>query len=657
MDRVRARIETLRTEIRGHDHRYYVDNAPVISDYDYDTLLRELKELLTRHPEFESDDCPTRRVGSDLVKNFRKVTHTAPMLSIDNSYNEADMRDFHGRIIKELETDAVDYTVEAKIDGAACSLMYEGGRLTLGKTRGDGMTGDDVTQNIRTIRVIPLSVPRKEPFEVRGEVYMTWDTLRKLNAEAESEGEKTLANPRNAAAGALKLQDPRECAEKSLRFFAYYAEGKGFEERHTANLNALKELGFAVNPFVRRGTGIDAVLDAIRELEALRADFPFDIDGAVIKVDRIDWQKRLGNTAKSPRWVMAFKYPPEKKETRILAIVNQVGRTGVITPVAEVEPVHLSGTTVSRATLHNFEEIARLDARVGDTVLIEKSGEIIPKILSVVTVKRTNGSPAFLPPAECPECSGPLVKDEEKVALRCDNPRCPGKLVRGMIHFVSRKAMNVDSLGPAIVEQLFEKGLVRNVADLYALKKEDIAALEKMGGKSAQNIVDALEKSKANPLSRLLFGLGIPHVGEKAAKTLARRLTSIDDLIGKIVIPSEIGLSDTEKEVPASLAAWFSDSHNLTLIDRLKKAGLNMKGDRTETKAGFFTGKSVVITGTLKNFDRTRATEIIETMGGKVTGAVTKKTDYLLCGENAGSKLEKAKELGVKIVGEETLDL
>ena len=659
MTRTESRIEELRREIRLHDHRYYVLNDPSLSDREYDALYAELRKLLEEHPEFRRDDCPTARVGSDLAKEFRKVRHDTPMLSIDNSYDEADVRAFHARVVKELEREEIHYTVEAKIDGVACSLLYRGGALSLGKTRGDGVTGDDVTQNIRTIRAIPLSVPHKEPFEVRGEVYMTWDTLRKLNEEAASEGEPEMKNPRNAAAGGLKLLDPREAAEKGLRFFAYFAEGTGFDKSHSENLEILKGLGFPVNPLVKSCRGIDAVIDYLPALRKKRASLAFDIDGAVIKVDSIPFQRQLGSTAKSPRWVLAYKYPPEQKTTRILSIVNQVGRTGAITPVANVEPVHLSGTTVSRATLHNYDEIARLDVREGDIVLIEKSGEIIPKILKVVIEERKKSSKPFTPPSRCPACNGPLEKekddkDQEKVALLCANPRCPGKMLRHLEHFVSRKAMNIESLGPALLEKLFESKLVRGIPDLYGLKQEAVAALDKMGDKSAENVISSIAASRSNPLYRLLFGLGIPNVGEKAAKKIARHIDDISGL-AKFSNPQAIGLSETEKEIPKSLTAYFSDPHNLETIRRLREAGLNLRGDRGSLKEGFFTGKSVVITGTLKSLDRNKATEIIESMGGKVTGAVTKKTDYLLCGENPGSKYQKALELNVPVVGEEKL--
>lgn len=659
MNKTEIRIEELRSLIRAHDHRYYVLHNPGISDQAYDKLYSELKTLLQAHPEFNSPDCPTQRVGNDLTKGFRKVAHDMPMLSIDNSYNEEDVRAFHSRVVKALEQSDVTYVVEAKIDGVACSLVYQDGRLIMGKTRGDGITGDEVTVNLKTIRSIPLKVDLKSPFEVRGEVYMPWETLRRLNEKAVSNGDAEMKNPRNAAAGALKLLDPKEAAEKGLCFFAYFADGTNFTHSHFENLKSLKELGFPVNPLFKRCSSIDEVLAYLPLLHEERHNLGFDIDGAVIKVDDIGSQRRIGSTSKSPRWVIAFKYPPEQKETRILSIVHQVGRTGVITPVANVEPIHLSGTTVSRATLHNYDEIARLDVREGDTVLIEKSGEIIPKILKVLPGKRSPDAKPISAPDQCPACKHPLErtrddKDREKVALICPNTRCPGKALRNLEHFVSRSAMNIESLGPSLLEKLFNEGLIRNAADLYSLKQETLASLDKMGDKSASNVIKSIETSKSNPLFRLIIGLGIPNIGEKAAKKIARHITDLDDL-SCFDTPSAIGLSDTEIEAPKSLTSFFKSSENLKLVQQLKDAGVNTRGDRESLKQGFFSGKTVVITGTLKNLDRNRAIEIIEGMGGKVTGSVTKKTDFLLCGENPGSKHQKAVDLNIPIVGEEKL--
>ena len=659
MNKIESRITELRDIIRKHDHLYNVLNNPSISDREYDALYAELKKLVTENPEYKSPNCPTERIGNDLTKGFRKVTHDTPMLSIDNSYDEKDVRAFHERVIKEIEEDRIVYAVEAKIDGVACSLMYQNGELLLGKTRGDGVIGDDVTINLRTIRSIPLIVDHNEPFEVRGEVYMTPETLQKLNEEAADEGEPEMKNPRNAAAGALKLLNPKEAAEKELKFLAYFALGKGFDKTHSGNLDILKELGFAVNPMVKLCNGIEEVIAYLPELNRKRDTLPFNIDGAVIKVDSIPFQRRLGATSKNPRWAIAFKYPPEQKETRIISITNQIGRTGAITPVADLEPVNLSGTTVSRATLHNYDEIRRLDVREGDMVIIEKSGEIIPKILKVVIDNRGKGSPPFPTPSFCPVCQSTLEKEKdaenhEMVALKCANPKCPGRILRGLEHFVSRKAMNIETLGPALLKKLFDSKLVRSPGDLYLLRKENIAALDKMGDKSAQNVIGSIEQSKSNPLYRLIFGLGIPNVGEKAAKKIAKNINELSDL-EKFSDPQDIGLSTTEIEIPKNIILYFSDPDNLELIRELEKAGLNVKGDKGSIKKGFFTGKTVVITGTLKSFDRNKATELIENMGGKVTNSVTKKTDYLLSGENPGSKHRKAVELGIPIVGEEKL--
>ncbi|OGJ86650.1 MAG: DNA ligase (NAD(+)) LigA [Candidatus Raymondbacteria bacterium RifOxyA12_full_50_37] len=653
------RVNELRGLVHHHDHQYYALGNPTISDREYDALYSELKTLVEKHPEFQSPDCPTMRVGSDLTKEFPKVAHERPMLSIDNSYDTNDLHEFNKRVLKEIEQLSVEYVAEPKIDGIACSLIYNNGRLVLGKTRGDGVTGDNITNNIRTIRSIPLVVNDSSKFEVRGEVYMTVDTLQRLNEIAEETGEKPMKNPRNAAAGALKLQNPKEVAKKGLCFFAYYAEGSLFSISHQENLKTLQDLGFPVNNHITVCDGIDRVIIFIEKFSALRHTLPYNTDGVVIKINDLGLQRRLGTTAKSPRWSIAFKYPPEQKETKILEIVNQVGRTGVITPVANLEPVLLSGTTVSRATLHNYDEIERLDVREGDTVLVEKSGEIIPKVLKVIIKKRPAHSRPFEVLKKCPECSTSLVRDkdndEDLVALRCPNPSCPAKIERRIQHFVSRNAMNIDSLGPAIIHQLLEKKLIRDFADIYTLKKENLAELERMGEKSAQNIINGIEKSKSNPLNRLIFALGIPHVGETTAKLLARNVKNIDDLacmgLEELDAFNEIG-----ETMAQGIVAFFSHSQTKELIEKLKAAGLNPQGGKEKIQQGFFTGKTVVITGTLKTFDRNKAIEIIESMGGKVSGSVSKKTDYLLAGENPGSKYNKARALGVEIVGEETLN-
>lgn len=655
MTDVKKQVESLRDKIRGHDYRYYVLNDPAITDLEYDKLYSELKNLLKDHPELKSPDCPTERVGSDLTKSFRKVLHDRPMLSIDNTYNQEELRAFHQRVVKELETDRIEYTVEPKIDGVACSLIYDKGRLVLGKTRGDGVTGDDITANIRTIRAIPLVIAEESPFEVRGEAYMTWETLKQINEKLRADEEKEMKNPRNAAAGTLKLQDPSKAAEKGLNFFAYYADGKRFAGSHFENLERLKELRFPVNAHSRLCKGIDEVQEAVRDMERLRYTLSYDIDGMVIKVNRLDWQGRLGATAKSPRWVVAYKYPPQQRETKLLRVVNQVGRTGAITPVAEVEPVTLSGSTVSRATLHNYDEVKRLDVRVGDTVLIEKSGEIIPKIIQVITAKRPVKSASLPVPANCPECNALLFRDEEEVALKCLNPSCPAKVRRAIEHFVARKAMNIDKLGPAIVEKLLQAGLIVDAADIYSLKSPAIAALERMGDKSAENIIRAIDESRSASLHRLIFGLGIPHVGETAAKTLAAHFPSLDALAeadgAALQEITEIGPVMAE-----SIMAHFKDPGVKALLKKLKAAGVDPRAEKRETRKGFFTGKTVVITGTLKNHSREEAAAAVEAMGGKVSGSVSKKTDYLLCGEDPGSKLAKAKELGVEVVGEEKLE-
>lgn len=661
MKTIESRIQGLRDQIRRHDYRYYVENDPTISDREYDRLYAELKGLVEKHPQYQADDCPTARVGSDLVKSFPKVSHATPMLSIDNSYDTDDVLDFHKRVLKELEAPSVEYAVEPKIDGVACALVYERGKLVLGKTRGDGVTGDNITQNLRTLRSIPLTVGETGGFEVRGEVYMTWETLKRLNAQAREKGEKEMKNPRNAAAGALKLQDPRQVSKKGLRFFAYYAEGGPFGVSHHGNLSRLRTLKFPVNPHVKQCAGIDAVLAYLEELARIRFTLAYDIDGAVIKVDRIAFQRQLGATAKSPRWVIAYKYPPQQKETVIEDIIHQVGRTGVITPVAQVSPVLLSGSTVSRATLHNYEEIKKLDVRVGDTVVIEKSGEIIPKIISVVIKKRKKDSVVTGAPKHCPVCRGPVGKnmradaEEERVALQCLNDDCPAKLARSIEHFVSKKAMDIDSLGPALVNQLIEAKHIKDYTGIYELKKEHLLQLERMGEKSADNVIRGITESRNRPLHKFIFALGIPQVGEVAAKDLARVIPDLDGLVRLDEATLDKAFGDA-KEVKKRILAYLKNRRNIERIQKVQRLGVRPVNDLAVVQKGFFSGKTVVITGTLKHYDRNQAQDAIERMGGKVTGSVSKKTDYVLAGENPGSKLEKARKLGVEVVGEEKLD-
>ncbi len=658
MDDILKRIEELRKLIRHHDRLYYGLAQPEISDYDYDQLYSELKQLIEKNPKYSTSDCPTARVGSDLSNNFAKVPHASPMLSIDNGYEENDIKAFCERISKALPNRIINYTVEAKIDGIACSLIYEKGRLILAKTRGDGIIGDDITANIKTIKSIPLVLTTDDSLEVRGEVYMPYNILHRINDELMADGEKPLANPRNGAAGALKLKNPKECAAKALSFIAYYANSHKMTISHNSNMDELKSLGFPINPFFRKCSSIAEIMAAISYLQISKESFPFDIDGAVIKVDDIAYQNELGATQKSPRWAIAYKYPPEKKETKLISVINQVGRTGVITPVAEVEPVQLSGTTVSRATLHNYDEIARLDLHFGDTVMIEKSGEIIPKILGVNKDKRAATAKPVLPPEYCPEngCGFKLIKDTEEVALKCTNPECPAQIKRSIEHFVSRNGMNIASIGPSLVELLYKNGLVKNFASLFSLTHHDILTIDRMGNKSAENIIGALSEAKKQPMPRLLFALGIPHLGTAAAKLLSKELSSISELITLSADKIE-ELKNILGEVQLnSLIRWTNNAQNREIIEKLISYGVNPIGEKGQkSSTGKLAGKSVVITGTLKSLTREEATLKVEDMGGKVVSAVSKKTDLVIAGDNAGSKLDKANKLGIKVVGEEIL--
>ncbi len=653
----RKRIEQLRALIRRHDRRYYVENAPEITDGEYDGLYRELVELEKAHPGLVTPDSPTRRVGNELTGDFPTVRHRVPMLSMDNTYSPDELREFDGRIRRMLGGEDISYVVELKIDGTAVSLTYEGGRLVRGSTRGDGQRGEDITANLRTIRQIPLVIDEERTVEVRGEVYMPRSEFARLNREAEEKGERVFANPRNAAAGTLKHKAPALVAERRLGLFAY---DFGFVElpvgSHAEGLRLIESLGLPVNPEWKSCTGIDGVLDYCAGWEEKRGELDYGTDGMVVKVDSFEQRRRLGRTAKAPRWIIAYKFRPEQAETEVLGIRVQVGKTGVLTPVAGLDPVSLSGTTVKSASLHNQDEIERKDIRIGDRVIIEKAGEIIPQVVKVLKEKRAGKEKRFKMPARCPVCSTPVEKREGEVAVRCPNPRCPAKTRAKILYFAHRSCMDIDHLGEAVVDQLIEKGLARDVADLYGLTREDIEALERQGEKSADNLIRAIETSRGRDLSRLTAALNIEHVGTRAAEILAGHFASLDELMSA----SEEDLTAVEGVGPIvaeSIREFFSDRHNRDLVKRLKNSGVNTRSRARPAAANpNVAGKTFVVTGTLKEYKRSEIQSLIRSLGGKATGSVSKKTDYLVAGAEAGSKLAKAKKLGVRTITEEEFD-
>lgn len=654
-----ARVATLRREIEEHNRRYYQEAAPTISDQEYDRLYRDLLDLETAFPELASADSPTRHVGGAPLEAFTQIRHQVPMLSLDNTYSETEVAAFFARLEKLLPGASIGTVIEPKVDGVAISLLYEDGVLRYAATRGDGTTGDDVTQNVQTILGVPhrlnsLLVPRR--LEVRGEIYLPKARFAALNEERTAAGEAPFANPRNAAAGSLKQLDPAIVAQRGLGAIFYglgLVEGEAWPT-HREALAALRSFGLPVHNRIWSATTLEEVLRAIHELDGIRHDFEFETDGAVIKVDAVRQREALGFTAKSPRWAMAYKYKPEQAETRLRDITIQVGRTGVLTPVAELEPVFVSGSTVSRATLHNEEEVARKDIRIGDLVVVEKAGEVIPAVVEVRKEKRTGQERAFQMPAACPSCGGPVVRDSEQVAIRCVNPSCPAQLKRRLEHFASRGAMDIEGLGEAMVELLVERELTRDLADIYRLNVAKLASLPRMGEKSIANLLAAIEQSKARPLWRLIFGLGILHVGATSARALAAHYRLLDTLMAATAEELQ-RIPDVGPVVGPAIAQHFANPGTRAVIERLREAGLNF-GERDEPAAqpasgGPFSGTTWVLTGTLSE-PRDTIADVIRSLGGKVTDSVSKKTTYVLAGEEAGSKLEKARKLGVQVLDE-----
>lgn len=652
-------IDELRRLLHYHSHRYYVLDAPEIDDAEFDRLYQRLVKLEQDHPELITSDSPTQRVGGTPAEGFERVAHSVPMLSLSNAFSAEDLLAFDTRVRNGLPDDSLEYVVELKIDGLAINLVYESGRLLRAATRGDGTEGEDVTSNVRTIRAVPLVLSGQVPpvMEVRGEAYMPRPAFDRLNDERLEAGEPLLANPRNAAAGSLRQLDSRVTASRTLDIFVY---GMGAREElavttHEQTLQFLQELGFKVNPHYRVFTTIGEVIDYCQSWAEKRVDLPYDIDGLVIKVNSLAGQRQLGSTAKDPRWAIAFKFPAEQATTIVEDIVVRVGRTGVLTPTAVLRPVRLAGSTVSRATLHNEDFIKEKDICIGDTVIIHKAGEIIPEVISVVESRRTGAEKSFVMPATCPECGSMVLRIPGESAHKCINGACPALLREGLIHFVSRDAMNIDGLGQAVVTSLVDSGLVADAADLYTLSAEQVLNLERMGPKSAQNLIEAIAASKQAGLARLLFGLGIRFVGAKAAATLARHFGDIE-LVAKASADELTALDEIGPRIAESVVEYFARPEAEHLITKLSAAGVKLTEEKRRTTANLpLTGKTFVLTGTLPTLTRNDAAELIESQGGKVTSSVSKKTDYVVAGEEAGSKLDKAQKLGITVLNEAEL--
>lgn len=665
-DQARARHAALCEEIRGHDEAYYIHARPTITDQAYDRLYRELLDLEKAHPDLATPDSPSQRVGGAPISEFKPVKHLAPMRSLDNTYSQEEVREFVKRLERILPGEKLEWIVEPKVDGVAMSLRYKDGAFELAATRGDGTTGDDVSSNIKTIRSVPLKIRGDGKIapvmEIRGEVYLTKAGFKKLNAERAAAGEEVFANARNGAAGSLKQLDPRVAAKRPLDVAVY---GVGFPdtpghrlfETHDEALRWLKKAGFKTPEKTWHCHTTDELINAIAELEKVRHDFSYETDGAVIKLNSVEQRERAGFTSKAPRWAMAYKYAAEQAETKLRAITIQVGRTGKLTPVAELEPVFLAGSTIARATLHNEDELRRKDIRIGDTVTIEKAGEVIPAVVGVVLTKRVGSEQLFQFPAFCPECATPVVKTQAAGGAgtdwRCPNLDCPAQVRGRLEHYCARGAMDIEGGGEALVSQVVGQGWVRDVADLYSLTIDQLTSLERMGEKSARNFLEGVEASKKRELWRLLFGLGILHVGAGVAKSLARSYPSLDAL-AQATVDQLTETEDIGEVIAKSVTEWFADPRNQKLIERLRAAGVNFNSDSYSARAaaGPLAGKTFVLTGTLPTLKREEAQAKIETAGGKVSSSVSKKTHYLVAGAEAGSKLEKAQQLGVKILNE-----
>ena len=651
------RVLTLREQLAYHNHRYYTLDDPEITDAAYDALMRELQALEAQHPSLVTPDSPTQRVGGAALDKFEKVTHRQQMLSLANCFDDAELTEFDERVRKGLGADVgiVEYVCEPKMDGLAIELVYENGQFVQGSTRGDGVIGEDVTENLKTIKILPLTLKGHAPkrLEVRGEVYLKKADFQRMNAKLVAKGEEPFVNPRNSAAGSLRQLDPKITASRPLSIFLYEVgevEGLEFVD-HVEKLEQLAKLGLPVNPRRSVARGLDGVRAAYTSLLAERGSLPYEIDGLVVKVSRTAERARLGKVSKSPRWAMAYKFPPEEVEATVAEIVVQVGRTGAITPVANLEPVFVGGVTVSRVTLHNESELRRKDVRAGDRVFVRRAGDVIPEIVKVIASKRTGQEREFVFPTTCPICAAPVVKGEGEAVARCSNRNCPAQLAGRLRHFATRTAMDIEGLGDKLCEAFVETKLVTSVDALFGLTVQTLTGLERMGEKSAQNLVDAIAASKKTTLKRFVYALGIPDVGEETAKVLAEHFRDVGRLEAATLDELQ-GARDVGPEVAKSIRDWFDDAQNRAMVAALLAAGVTPEPPEKRAEGGAFTGKTVVITGTLSSMSRDEAKEAVEARGGKVSGSVSKKTDLLIAGEEAGSKLKKATELGVKVVDE-----
>lgn len=651
---IKARMDELIDQINYHSNKYYNDDAPEISDYEYDNLMKELIKIEEENPQIKRADSPSRRVGGKPLDKFTQITHKIPMLSLSNAYSDKDLKDFDKRV-RELADDSVEYVVEFKIDGLSVGLTYKNGVFEKGATRGNGVVGEDITENLRTVKTIPLKIKDTEEVVVRGEVYISKQNFEKINELQEEQGLQLFANPRNLAAGTLRQLDSKLTAKRPLDIFIFnleYIENTNLKS-HSESLEYLKNLGFKVSTDYKVCSNIEGVIEHIEYWTENRSKLPFEIDGMVIKVNDLQQREVMGYTAKSPRWAIAYKFPAEQKKTKLIDIIVEVGRTGTITPTAILEPVRLAGTTVSRATLHNEDYINEKDIKIGDTVLVQKAGDIIPQVVQVVKDDRDGNEIEFKFPDKCPVCSEPTVRLEGEAAVKCINISCPAQIRRGIIHFASRDAMNIEGLGESIVGLLLDNNIIKDIADLYYIKKEDVINLERMGEKSAENLIKAIGKSKQNELYRLINGLGIKYIGVKGAKVLAKNFDSLDEIINADAVQLT-NLEEFGDIMANSVVEFFKEEKNMTVINKLKEAGVNTESikNKDESIVNIFEGMKIVLTGTLPTLKRNDAKEMIEARGGKATSSVSKSTTFVLAGEEAGSKLTKANELGVKVIDE-----
>lgn len=652
----KLRIEELKVILNQANRDYYVLDSPKISDFEYDKLMRELIEIEESHPELKTEDSPSRRVGGEVLSEFGQVAHAVQMQSLTDVFDKQELIEFDKRTAAALEIETVEYVTELKIDGLSVSLEYENGSFVRGSTRGDGNIGEDITNNLKTVKSIPLKLSEPVPkLEVRGEVFMPKSAFLKLNEIREMSGETLFANPRNAAAGSLRQLDSKITAQRNLDIFIFNvqsAQGLSFKT-HSESLDYMEKLGFKVIPNRSIQYGIEDAYNEIMRLGDLRGELAFDIDGAVVKVNDLNSREILGQNTKTPKWATAYKYPPEQKETELLDIVLQVGRTGAVTPNAVFEPVKVAGSVISRATLHNIDNIHAKDIRMGDTIVIQKAGDVIPEVVGVVKSKRKPGAVPYEMPESCPVCGEPIERIEDEAAVRCTNSNCPAQQLRSIIHFASKPAMNIDGLGPAIVERFMDLGLIKTPADLYELKKEDISGLEGFGDKSAENLLNSIEKSKHRGLDRVIFGLGIRLIGSRAAQLIAEEFGTIDEVMN--AREEEVSaIHDVGDKMARSLVHYFSEEASQKLIENLKRCGVDMTYE-SQKLSDVFAGKTFVLTGTLPNMKRSEAKQLIESNGGKVSGSVSKKTDFVVAGEEAGSKLDKANQLGIAVLTEAEL--